>query len=47
MPYRDEQVLKIDDSIIVSTRGLVYKTNAKGKTVKIGDSAVEFLESSD
>jgi len=45
VPYRDEQVLKIDDSIIVSTRGLVYKTNAKGKTVKIGDSAVEFLES--
>lgn len=47
VPYYDDQVLKIDKSCIVSTRGLVYKTNDKGEAVKIGDSRVEFLERGD
>ena len=47
VPYYDDQVLKIDERCIVSTRGLVYKTNDKGEAVKIGDSRVEFLEMGD
>ena len=47
VPFYDTQVLKIDENCIVSTRGLVYKTNDNGEAIKIGDSKVEFLERTD
>ena len=47
IPLYDEQVLQLSPTCILSTRGLVYKVNPKGRLEKIGESRVDFLNNRD